>query len=232
MATFRTRQVASRGAHKTAAAIASMSSRNLRKLLTAFIGFVMVVTILKVTRERLHDSSFVRYTAPAMVSGAEPGPQAAEEHFSPAENLEQLDIARIRQAQHTLDIAMYAFTDKFLADAIVERARAGVQVRIYRDRSQFEQEEGRSNSKRESTTAQFDGEKNIHIKVKNSHELMHLKAYLIDQQMLRAGSANWSPSGLKRQDNNAHFCTDPQQIKAFQGTFEEMWNRQDNKEVQ
>jgi len=180
----------------------------------------MIVTILKLTRDRAHDSSFVRYTAPSMVSGAEPGPQPAEEHFSPAENLEKLDIARIRQAQHTLDIAMYAFTDKFLAEAIIERARAGVQVRVYRDRSQFEQEEGRSNSKRESTTAQFDGEKNIHIKVKNSHELMHLKAYLIDQQVLRAGSANWSPTGLKRQDNNAHFCTDPQQIKAFQGTFE------------
>jgi phosphatidylserine/phosphatidylglycerophosphate/cardiolipin synthase-like enzyme len=232
MATLRARQVASRGTCETAASVASMSSRNLRKLLTAFVSFVMVVTVMKLTRDRLHDSTFVRYTAPSMVSGAEPGPQPAEEHFSPAENLEQLDIARIRQAQHTLDIAMYAFTDKFLAEAIIERARAGVQVRIYRDRSQFEQEEGRSNSKRESTTAQFDGEKNIHVKVKNSRELMHLKAYLIDQQVLREGSANWSPTGLKRQDNNAHFCTDPQQIKVFQGTFEEMWNRSDNKEVQ
>ncbi len=192
----------------------------------------MVLTIVKLTRDHAPDSPFVRYNAPSLVSGAEPGPQAAEEHFSPAENLEQIDVARIRQAQHSLDIAMYAFTDKFLADAIIERARAGVQVRIYRDRSQFEQEEGRTNSKRESTTTQFGGESNIHIKVKNSHELMHLKAYLIDQQILRTGSANWSPTGLKRQDNNAHFCTDPQQIKAFQGTFEEMWNRSDNKDVQ
>jgi phosphatidylserine/phosphatidylglycerophosphate/cardiolipin synthase-like enzyme len=192
----------------------------------------MVLTIVKLTRERAHDSTVTRYTAPSMVSGAEPGPLTAEEHFSPAENLEQLDIARIRQAQHTLDIAMYAFTDKFLAEAIVERARAGVQVRIYRDRSQFDQEESRSKTKHESTTSQFEGEKNIHLRVKNSHELMHLKAYLVDQQVLRAGSANWSPTGLKRQDNNAHFCTDPQQIKQFQATFEDMWNRSDNKDVQ
>jgi phosphatidylserine/phosphatidylglycerophosphate/cardiolipin synthase-like enzyme len=209
-----------------------MASRKIRQFLTAFVAFVLVLTIAKLTRDRASVSPFVRYNAPSMVSGAEPGAQAAEEHFSPAENLEQIDIARIRQAQHSLDIAMYAFTDKFLADAIIERARAGVRVRIYRDRGQFEQEEGRANSKRESTTTQFGGEQNIHIKVKNSHELMHLKAYLVDQQILRTGSANWSPTGLKRQDNNAHFCTDPQQIKAFQGEFEEMWNRSDNKDVQ
>ncbi len=105
-------------------------------------------------------------------------------------------------------------------------------MRIYRDHSQYEQEQGRSNDKRESTTEQFRGEANIHLKVKHSKELMHLKAYLIDGSVLRTGSANWSPSGLKRQDNNAHFCTDPAQIKAFQGAFEEMWNRDDNESVQ
>lgn len=208
------------------------SSRQFRQLSAVFLALIVVFTGLKLIRDRAPDAPFVRYNAPSMVSGAEPGPQAAEEHFSPAENLEQVDIARLREAQHTLDIAMYSFTDKFLADAIIERARAGVQVRIYRDRSQFDQEEARSNSRRVSTTSQFGGEPNIHIKVKHSSELMHLKAYLVDGRILRAGSANWSPTGLKRQDNNAHFCTDRAQIKAFQGNFEEMWNRSDNRVVQ
>jgi len=209
-----------------------MSTRSLRQLFTVFVAMVLVFTVFKIGRERAPDSPFLRYTAPALVSGAEPGPQTAEEHFSPAENLEQIDLARLREAQQSLDIAMYAFTDPYLAEAIVERARAGVQVRIYRDRSQFDEEEGRNNSKRQSTTTQFGGESSIHVKVKASHELMHLKAYLVDGRVLRTGSANWSPSGLKRQDNNAHFSTDPAQIKAFQATFEAMWNRSDNRSVQ
>ncbi len=205
--------------------------RSSRRFLTALLGLIAVFAILRMARDRNPDGS-LRYNTPALVSGAEPGAQTAEEHFSPAENLEQIDVARIREAQRTLDIAMYAFTDKYLAEAIVERARAGVQVRIYRDRHQFEEEESRNSAKRQSTTTMLGGVPNIHIRVKASYELMHLKAYLVDGRVLRTGSANWSPSGLKRQDNNAHFCTDPQQIKAFQSDFEEMWNRNDNREVQ
>jgi phosphatidylserine/phosphatidylglycerophosphate/cardiolipin synthase-like enzyme len=164
-----------------------------------------------------------------MPSGPEPG--TAEEHFSPAENLEQIDRDHLLRASHTIDIAMYAFTDRYLAQAIVERARAGVEVRIYRDYEQYNQEQSRSSGRRESTTALFEGEHNIQIRVKGSRELMHLKAYLVDGRELRTGSANWSPTGEKRQDNNAHFTTDSQQVKAFQNTFNEMWQRPDNQKV-
>src|SRR5947209_3610906 len=106
MATLRTREASSRRAcHEGSSALSVKSSRQFRQLITAFIAFIAVFTVLRLARDRGHDSSFVRYNAPSMVSGAEPGPQTAEEHFSPTENLEQLDIARIRQAEHTLDIA-------------------------------------------------------------------------------------------------------------------------------
>jgi phosphatidylserine/phosphatidylglycerophosphate/cardiolipin synthase-like enzyme len=146
--------------------------------------------------------------------------------------LEQIDRQHLLAARHTLDIAMYAFTDQYLAEAILDRARAGVQVRIYRDHDQFEQEQRRANDRRQSTTEMLTGQSNIQIRVKGSRELMHLKSYLVDGRELRTGSANWSPTGEKRQDNNAHFTTDPQQIKAFQSTFEQMWQRDENQRVQ
>src|SRR6516164_2408780 len=34
------------------------------------------------------------------------------------------------------------------------------------------------------------------------------------------GSANWSPSGEKRQDNDANYSTDPNAIKRFERDFE------------
>jgi phosphatidylserine/phosphatidylglycerophosphate/cardiolipin synthase-like enzyme len=160
-------------------------------------------------------------------------PSVEEDHFSPAENLEQLDLAQIQQARSSLDIAMYAFTDRYLAGAIARAAERGVEVRIYRDHEQFEEEQRRADEHNDdSTTAMLHGKPNVHIRIKHSHELMHLKAYLVDGAVLRDGSANWSPSGLKRQDNNAHLTTDLAQVHDFRQVFEQMWEREDNENVQ
>ncbi|HEX8926715.1 MAG TPA: phospholipase D-like domain-containing protein, partial [Terriglobales bacterium] len=94
------------------------------------------------------------------------------------------------------------------------------------------QEQRRANDRRSSTTEMFSGQPNIQVRVKRSRELMHLKSYLVDGRELRTGSANWSPTGEKRQDNNAHFTTDPQQVKTYQSAFEQMWQRDDNQRVQ
>jgi phosphatidylserine/phosphatidylglycerophosphate/cardiolipin synthase-like enzyme len=157
----------------------------------------------------------------------------AGQHYSPSENLEQFDRERLDSAQRTVDIAMYAFTDRYLAEELVKLARRGVQIRLYRDREQYEEEQHNSGQRnRGTTTEMLRGQHGIQIRVKESRELMHLKAYVIDGSLLRDGSANWSPSGLKRQDNNAHFTTDPAQVGAFRQIFEQMWERADNERVQ
>ena len=56
----------------------------------------------------------------------------------------------------------------------------------------------------------------------------YLKAYCVDGALLRDGSANWSPTGLKRQDNNAHFTTDARQVRSFEQTFEDVWSREND----
>lgn len=170
----------------------------------------------------------------APLTGTAEGAEAGD-HFSPAEDLERLDVEEIGQARNSLDIAMYAFTDRYLAQAVIQAAHRGVQVRIYRDRSQFEQEQRNADLHHErSLSDMFHRQPNIQIRIKDSNEqnLMHLKAYLVDGKLLRDGSANWSPSGLKRQDNNSHFTTDPAQVHAFQQAFDEMWSRRSNEVAQ
>jgi phosphatidylserine/phosphatidylglycerophosphate/cardiolipin synthase-like enzyme len=194
--------------------------------LVAMAIVAIAVTLLYQHRREVPVSSFT--PQPGKSEAA-----SASDYFSPAQNLERLDIEQLNRAQRTIDIAMYAFTDRYLADQLIALARRGVVIRIYRDHQQFEEEQrggGRRSS--ESSTQMFSGETNIHVRVKHSHDLMHLKAYLVDGAVLRDGSANWSPSGLKRQDNNAHFTTDPAQVHAFQNIFDEMWSRSDNEEIQ
>jgi phosphatidylserine/phosphatidylglycerophosphate/cardiolipin synthase-like enzyme len=45
--------------------------------------------------------------------------------------------ALIRQARSSITVAMYTFTDRNLAYALVEAARRGINIRIYRDHDQF-----------------------------------------------------------------------------------------------
>jgi phosphatidylserine/phosphatidylglycerophosphate/cardiolipin synthase-like enzyme len=60
---------------------------------------------------------------------------------------------------------------------------------------------------------------------------MHLKVWS-DGEVLREGSANWSPAALKRQDNNLRFSRNADKVKAFEADFEAMWNRASNTIVQ
>jgi phosphatidylserine/phosphatidylglycerophosphate/cardiolipin synthase-like enzyme len=125
------------------------------------------------------------------------------------------------------DIAMYAFTDHILADAVADAAERGVKVRIYRDAQQYEQESGRD----PYVARKLAAEQNVSIRVKHSSDLMHLKEWS-DGSRLREGSANWSPSGEKRQDNSAAVFTNKQAAQAFERKFQDMWNRPNNLQVQ
>jgi phosphatidylserine/phosphatidylglycerophosphate/cardiolipin synthase-like enzyme len=161
-------------------------------------------------------------------------PYRAEIHYSPEEDLERIDINLIHSAQRTIDMPMYAFTDRYLAEAVLERAKHGVQIRLYRDQGQFDEETDRR-SRRTTTEDAFSilrGQPDIQIRVKGSATLLHLKSYCIDNRILRDGSANWSPSGEKRQDNSLVIVTNAAAIQHFEQTFDQIWNRSDNRIIQ
>jgi phosphatidylserine/phosphatidylglycerophosphate/cardiolipin synthase-like enzyme len=190
--------------------------------------------------------------ASAPVSGG-----SVEIHYSPEENLERIDAELIATARHSIDMPMYALTDRYLAAAVAERARGGVEVRIYRDRGQWQDEEDRESGRaenggsrrargrremrrrgdaeevpQESALDLLRGNPHIHIRVKGSETLQHLKAYCIDGAVVRDGSANWSPSGEKRQDNSLVIVRSPATAARFERMFEEIWNRPDNTSLQ
>ena len=203
---------------------------NLRKVI------LIVVTLLVLSIARPHVRKLLELNRNKLVAAADLHVPAGvenggKEHFSPAENLEQLDIEELRHARQTVDIAMYAFTDRRLAEVLNQLAVGTVKIRIYRDRGQYEEEEQKAALFHElSTTRMFRGHVNIAIRVKQGPErdLMHQKSYCVDHRVLRDGSANWSPNGEKSQDNNARFTSEPQQVKAFERNFEAMWSRSTN----
>ena len=79
-------------------------------------------------------------------------------------------------------------------------------IRVYRDGEQYEEEECEQYGI--GSVASMFSRAPIHVRVKPSRpDLMHLKCWS-DGRVLRDGSANWSPAGLKRQDNETRYTTD------------------------
>ena len=81
----------------------------------------------------------IRNAVPAEAAGLLPeavhaGSSGEAIYFSPTDNLERVDVALIREARSSIEVAMYAFADKTIAEALARQASAGVAVYVYRDR--------------------------------------------------------------------------------------------------
>jgi len=82
-------------------------------------------------------------------------------YYSPQTNLQTVDLSWLQKAliPKKLYVAMYSFTDKKIAQKIIQLADQGVTVYIYRDDKQMRD--------KNDVTYMFRGIKNIHIKAKH-----------------------------------------------------------------
>ncbi len=143
---------------------------------------------------------------------AEPAPII---HYAPTENLEHVDVDLIDRARHEIDMAACVLTDWPVMQALTRAADRGVAIRIYLDGAQFAEREP---AKVFRDLAETPGVE-IRIKHENS-DPMHLKCYQIDGRWLRTGAANFSASGLKRQDNDLIVIESAGAAAAFKHSFE------------
>jgi phosphatidylserine/phosphatidylglycerophosphate/cardiolipin synthase-like enzyme len=149
-------------------------------------------------------------------------------YFAPRQDLSVVDRQIVRSAKRSIEIAMYSFTDRRIAEDLVDACHRGVVVDLYRDRSQYEEETARGSA----VPAILHRCSDIHVRVKGGKELMHEKAYVADGVVLREGSANWSVSAARYQDNQLSITHDTAAIEAFKDDFAGMWQRGDNSIIQ
>jgi PLD-like domain len=106
------------------------------------------------------------FVAIGALSRADPAPTV---HYSPAENLEHIDVSLIDGARHEIDFAAYVLTDWPVMQALKRAADRGVKVRIYLDGTQFAEREP---TRVFQDLAQTSG---VEIRIKRSHGApMHL----------------------------------------------------------
>lgn len=158
-------------------------------------------------------------------SGPEPVPAGVSLHYGPSPLTAQADLAALASAKKSIDMAAFVLTDRDVIAALTGAAARGVAIRVYLDGDEMEH----AGSKALTEVAAMAAMKNVAIRAKARHsESMHLKAYVVDSRLLRTGSANFSYSGERFQDNDVVMLASPTLAASFVKAFELMWTRPDN----
>lgn len=150
------------------------------------------------------------------------------QRYSNPYDVSAADVAAISAATATIDFAAYSLTHPGVIAALIQRAQAGVTIRLYLDRTELEAEARGNAQLTNSPLGPLLSTPNVQTKVKQSSILMHLKSYLVDGKMLRDGSANFSPLGETEQDNSLLITDDPDTVSLFKAKFDAMWERPNN----
>ena len=129
--------------------------------------------------------------------------------------LEHIDVALIDRAECEIAMAAYDLTDWPAMQALTRAADRGVQIRIYLDSTQL--------AEREPAKVFNDLTETPGVEIRTKHKSsapMHLKSYQIVGKLLRTGAANFSASGLKRQDNDLIVIESAEAAASFKRNFD------------
>ena len=165
--------------------------------------------------------------SPQAEATVQPACSETEIHYSPDEDLEQIDSQLLSSAESEIEFTAFSFTDKEIASVLEERASQGVRIKIYSDHFSTAHELARANGA-EAVILQLARTPNIQVRVKRSSTLAHMKAFEIDGKILRTGSANFSANAERKQDNDLLIIRDAATVDSYRMKFEEMWDRPDN----
>lgn len=114
--------------------------------------------------------------------------------FSPDDGTAERLAELISGARQSIDFLAFSFTSEDLADAILERAALGVEVKGVMDESQV----------RSNTNTQYDAFRRagLDVRLDANPDKMHHKVFIIDNQIVVTGSYNFSNSAETRNDEN------------------------------
>jgi len=132
----------------------------------------------------------------------------------------------IDEAEYSLDIAMYSFSDNGVRDAIARALARGVEVRMI-----FEKANSDKSSPEGTASARLE---DLGVDVRYVNKIMHHKFVIVDgprdyasrahTASIASGSANWSSSAGTRYDENTVFVTGSAELALrFQREFNLLW---------
>jgi len=140
---------------------------------------------------------------------------AIDVYFSLVGDPERAIIEQLNKAGESIDIAMYYFTDRNLANAVIDAYNRGVKVRIYLDKDQKEAQYSKS---------RYLTKQGITIRYSNNPYIMHHKFAVIDSEVVITGSYNWTASAGEMNNENLLVIRDPPLASRYKQEFYRLWS--------
>jgi phosphatidylserine/phosphatidylglycerophosphate/cardiolipin synthase-like enzyme len=133
----------------------------------------------------------------------------------PGEGIRAAALAAIRNAEHSIDIAMFVLSDRLVLEALATAARRGVRIRALLDPTQPQNAAAMA----ELTAAGA----LVRLYTQAGDELLHAKVGIFDRQMVLFGSCNWSRSGFTRNHELDLLVRDATLARVFLSRLERDW---------
>ena len=138
-------------------------------------------------------------------------------YFSLVDDPGEAIIKQLNKAEESIDIAMYYFADRDLANTVIDAYNRGVKVRVYLDKDQRQAKYSKS---------RYLAKHNISIRYSNNPYLIHNKFCVIDNEVVITGSYNWIASAAKRNNNeNLLIIKDAYVANKYEEEFNRLWSR-------
>lgn len=156
------------------------------------------------------------------------GESFARYYFSPQGGIEDALIRAIKAAKTTIDIAMFSFYSKPIADALLEAKERGVKVRLALDLSQSKMaklDDWFAFHGFEIVLLSGPGDPEYDDDADPMFEKMHNKYMVVDGAMLATGSFNYSPNAENNSFEHVKFVDDPMDLARYAEEFARMFAR-------
>lgn len=129
-----------------------------------------------------------------------------ENYFAPEDGVSARIISEINQARNEIIFMVYSFTDKRMAEAMIEKHREGMRVEgIFNWR-----QEGDENS-----VYPLLAERGIPVYFSPKDRTLHHKVMVIDSSVVITGSYNFTKSANARNDENILIIRSPELARAY-----------------
>jgi phosphatidylserine/phosphatidylglycerophosphate/cardiolipin synthase-like enzyme len=139
-----------------------------------------------------------------------------EVYFSPDDGTAQRLVELLRSAQESIYFLAYSFTSDDLANAIMERAKAGVTAAGVMETSQYESNQG----------TEYDRFKKagLDVRLDGNPRNMHHKVLIIDGQTVVTGSYNFSRNAEETNDENTLVIHNEEIAGQYMAEFERIFD--------
>lgn len=142
-----------------------------------------------------------------------------ENYFSPQDGVEQHVLDRLNNAQHRIRFLAFSYTSDPIADAMIAKHRAGVQVQgVFENRNAG------------GTGAEYDRLKDagIDVLVDGNCYTMHHKVIIVDDATVITGSYNFTRRAEETNDENLVILDNPSLAAQFVEEFNRVYSQAQN----